>query len=222
MYVYRHIRLDKNIPFYIGVGSDSNGKYYRANAKGKNARSTHWHRVVALTAYQVEIIADNLSEKEALEKEKEFIALYKRVNDGGTLVNHTLGGEGILGHKHSGEARAKISRALAVRETTLETRLKRSRHMSARTISSETRDKMSKSHTGMTRSFESLVKHAMATKKYDCLINLEDGIFYDTAVEAARAYNINMRNLSRRQKGLGPLRKLGYEEAERQVLETLS
>jgi hypothetical protein len=34
-YVYRHIRLDKNEPFYIGVGSDSN--YSRAFTK----RSSH-------------------------------------------------------------------------------------------------------------------------------------------------------------------------------------
>jgi hypothetical protein len=26
-YIYRHIRLDKNEPFYIGIGSDDKGKY---------------------------------------------------------------------------------------------------------------------------------------------------------------------------------------------------
>lgn len=26
-YVYRHIRLDKNEPFYIGIGKDEGGKY---------------------------------------------------------------------------------------------------------------------------------------------------------------------------------------------------
>ena len=32
-YIYRHIRLDKNEPFYIGIGSDVEGKYKRANRK---------------------------------------------------------------------------------------------------------------------------------------------------------------------------------------------
>lgn len=31
-YVYRHIRLDKNQPFYIGIGSDTDGRYHRANS----------------------------------------------------------------------------------------------------------------------------------------------------------------------------------------------
>lgn len=34
-YVYRHIRLDKNEVFYIGIGSDDKGHYYRANSKNK-------------------------------------------------------------------------------------------------------------------------------------------------------------------------------------------
>lgn len=38
-YVYRHIRLDKNEPFYIGIGSDN--KYSRA--KQKTGRNDRWH-----------------------------------------------------------------------------------------------------------------------------------------------------------------------------------
>ena len=33
-YVYRHIRLDKNEPFYIGIGKDDSGEYKRANHIG--------------------------------------------------------------------------------------------------------------------------------------------------------------------------------------------
>ena len=36
-YVYRHIRLDKNEPFYIGIGSDKT--YKRANARYKGDRN---------------------------------------------------------------------------------------------------------------------------------------------------------------------------------------
>ena len=40
-YVYRHIRLDKNEPFYIGIGSDANysrsrGRLFYINKKNKN------------------------------------------------------------------------------------------------------------------------------------------------------------------------------------------
>ncbi len=47
-YVYRHIRLDKNVPFYIGIGkSDLN--YNRASSN-KN-RNPYWHHIVNQTEY---------------------------------------------------------------------------------------------------------------------------------------------------------------------------
>ena len=39
-YVYRHIRLDTNQPFYIGIGSDKN--YFRANQKTSSKRNSYW------------------------------------------------------------------------------------------------------------------------------------------------------------------------------------
>src|SRR6478735_8461687 len=92
-YVYRHIRLDKNQPFYIGIGNDDN--YARANTiKGRNL---HWKRIVDKTNYDIEILIDGISWELACQKEIEFISIYKRVKDGGTLCNITLGGEGKLG-----------------------------------------------------------------------------------------------------------------------------
>jgi len=92
-YVYRHIRLDKNEPFYIGIGGDDD--YVRANeVRGRNK---YWHNIVKLTNYEVEILIDNISWDDACEKEIEFISLYKRKKDGGPLANLTLGGEGQLG-----------------------------------------------------------------------------------------------------------------------------
>jgi hypothetical protein len=92
-YVYRHIRLDKNIPFYIGIGSDDN--YSRANAKV--GRNRYWKNIISKSAYEVEIIFDEINWDDACKKEIEFIALYKRNKDGGSLTNITLGGEGQLG-----------------------------------------------------------------------------------------------------------------------------
>lgn len=96
-YVYRHIRLDKNIPFYIGIGSDDKGKYKRAYDNGPTSRNKYWNNIISKTEYDIEIILDNLTWDEACQKEIEFIALYKRKRDGGTLANLTLGGEGQVG-----------------------------------------------------------------------------------------------------------------------------
>lgn len=91
-YVYRHIRQDKNIPFYIGVGlSDDN--YFRAYQKSKTKRSKYWHNI-SKNGYDVEILMDGLTKEEAFEKEKEFIKIYGRSNNRtGILCNLTDGGE---------------------------------------------------------------------------------------------------------------------------------
>lgn len=96
-YVYRHIRLDKNVPFYIGIGSDDKGEYKRAHDNGLRSRNKYWNNIVAKTDYDIEIILDDLTWEDACRKEVEFIALYKRHKDGGTLANLTLGGEGQVG-----------------------------------------------------------------------------------------------------------------------------
>jgi hypothetical protein len=103
-YLYRHIRLDKQEVFYLGIGSDEN--YERANST--NNRNQYWHNI-AKNGYEVEIVLDNLTWEEACEKEKELIKLYGRKDlNEGTLVNMTDGGEGILGLKHTEETVKKI------------------------------------------------------------------------------------------------------------------
>ncbi len=93
-YLYRHIRLDKNEPFYVGIGSDSD--YKRANAK--KGRNKHWKNIVNLSSYEVEILLDNITWDDACIKEIEFITLYGRVDlNKGPLVNMTNGGEGQYG-----------------------------------------------------------------------------------------------------------------------------
>ena len=70
-YVYRHIRLDKNEPFYIGIGSDV--KYTRANELRIKRRNPLWNRIFCKTKIEVEIILDNLTWQDACKKEIEFI-----------------------------------------------------------------------------------------------------------------------------------------------------
>jgi len=105
-YVYRHIRLDKGVVFYVGIGSDE--KYERS--KTTKNRNKYWHNIVKSTPYEVEIMLDDLTWEEACEKEKEFIKLYGRKDlKEGTLVNMTDGGEGAKGVIVSEKTRQKIS-----------------------------------------------------------------------------------------------------------------
>jgi len=107
-YVYRHIRLDTNQVFYIGIGSSP---YYK-RAKSKLDRNDFWKRIVNKTDYKVEILFDDLTKEEAIEKEIEFIALYGRSNLGkGTLCNLTNGGEGTNTLILSDASRAKMSKS---------------------------------------------------------------------------------------------------------------
>ena len=105
-YIYRHIRLDKNEPFYIGIGSDN--AYKRAYST--DSRNKHWQNITNKYPYEVDILLDNISTVDAKLKEIEFIKLYKRRLDGGTLCNITLGGEGANGLVRTKENKDKLSK----------------------------------------------------------------------------------------------------------------
>jgi hypothetical protein len=114
-YLYRHIRLDKNEPFYIGIGSSEktanteNRKYRRALATEN--RNQIWNRIVAKTENKVQIILESDNYEFIKEKEIEFIKLYGQINNNtGTLANITQGGEGNLGVKFTQERKDKIGK----------------------------------------------------------------------------------------------------------------
>ena len=99
--LYRHIRLDKNVPFYVGIGDSEKRAYNKIN------RTKIWKNI-SKRGYEVEILFRDLTWEQAIEKEKEFIALYGRRDLGlGPLVNLTDGGEGAIGYRHSEEVKKK-------------------------------------------------------------------------------------------------------------------
>jgi len=74
-YIYRHIRLDKNEPFYIGI-SKSNINYKRAF--NTTARNSFWKNIVSKTEYEVEILLESDDYEFIKQKEVEFLSLYGR------------------------------------------------------------------------------------------------------------------------------------------------
>ncbi|MBC7088669.1 MAG: hypothetical protein H5T96_09440, partial [Tissierellales bacterium] len=133
-YLYRHIRLDKNEPFYVGIGTkqrNSHNSFISEYKRGfsKRNRSKYWKNIINKTKYEVEILVESDDYDFIKEKEIEFITLHGRRDLGkGTLVNMTDGGDGIIniiyteerkrkavnsrkGYTHSEETRRKISKA---------------------------------------------------------------------------------------------------------------
>lgn len=115
-YLYRHIRLDKNEPFYIGISSmqsDNNSGY--ARAERMTNRNHIWNNIYNACGnkVKVEILYETESKEEILRKENEFILLYGRKNLGsGSLANLTDGGLGAVGCVYTEERRKKQSETL--------------------------------------------------------------------------------------------------------------
>lgn len=103
-YLYRHVRVDKNEPFYIGIGTRQRGHneksiYLRAYTKAN--RSSFWKNIVNKTKYDIEIIYETDSISKIKQKEIEFIGLYRRKEHGGILCNMTDGGDGLTTSKNA-------------------------------------------------------------------------------------------------------------------------
>lgn len=109
-YLYRHIRIDKNEPFYIGIGTKSNrvrpnirSEYRRAYYIDRKGSSI-WNNIAGKTDYEVQIMLESDNYDFIKQKEIEFIKLYGRINIGtGCLANMTNGGDGTIGHIKSEE-----------------------------------------------------------------------------------------------------------------------
>lgn len=144
-YVYRHIRLDKNEPFYIGIGSDMTNK--RANERAR--RSELWKKIVAKSDYEIEILMDDITFDEAKSKEIEFIKLYGRIDLGnGTLANLTDGGDGLINRIFTPEHRRKLSLSQIGRKLSEEQKDKLRKYRIGIPNSPEARSKISKANKG--------------------------------------------------------------------------
>ena len=146
-YVYTHHRATDGAIFYVGKGT-------RGRAYKTHGRNLHWKRVVAKHGYYVTIVADGLTESDALSKEIALIAeLGKTI-----LCNMTDGGEGMSGHKHSIETKRKQSDS-AKQVVRSEARLTKLKLINVgRTASSATKLKMSDARKGYAHPPEAIEK----------------------------------------------------------------
>lgn len=99
-YVYRHIRLDTNTPFYVGKGK---GNRYRETGK----RNTYWKKIVTKHGLKAEIVASGLSESEAFALEIALIRTYRAFQM--AEANFADGGQGASGVRMSPENLLKLS-----------------------------------------------------------------------------------------------------------------
>jgi len=145
-YTYLHCKPD-GTPFYVGKGCCSiNGRERSHHFKNRG----EYHNRVTKKYGKENILVFVFpcgSEAQALSDERQQIAQLR--SEGYKLCNHTDGGEGLKGFKHSDETRAKISAA-------------------AKNISDETRKKMSISHKGKILPVAQKLKISIANKGKIC------------------------------------------------------
>ena len=167
-YIYRHIRLDKNEPFYIGFGtkrknfSSYTSEYERAFVKLR--RSNHWKNIINITNYQIDILYESNNIDEIKLKEIEFIKLYGR-HPFGSLVNLTEGGDGINNPTSETRNRMSISAKNRIRKPVSEEtkqkisiKLHGNTNFKNRVFTDEYRKKLSDSKKQYKHSEETLLK----------------------------------------------------------------
>jgi hypothetical protein len=181
-YLYRHIRLDKNEPFYIGIGTvrktpkTLKSKYDRAYNKHETGRNIVWHRITSITDYEIEIIFETDNKELIKEKEREFIKMYGIINEGGILCNMTYGGDGVNGWIPNEEIREKMS---SKKKGKLNPNY-------GKPLSESHRLKIKQSNLGRKLSPESCERVRAGnwcSKKVFCVSN---GIIYDSAAHAGK------------------------------------
>jgi hypothetical protein len=203
-YLYRHIRLDNNIPFYIGIGTKNNrnhpnifSEYCRAYSK--TDRCTFWKNIINKTNYRVEILLESNDYEFIKRKEIEFIALYGRRNlKLGPLVNLTNGGDGSNGYIPSEITRKNHSIRMTGRIQSEEEKIKRNKSREGYNHSEETKKKISEAHKGKPINIE----HYNKLLQGQILSNSKSVLQYDpygnfirewiSATEATKHMKVNM------------------------------
>lgn len=113
-YVYVLIDPRDDQPFYVGKGK-GNRLYHHLKESQLKKKSHKNNKIIQIHAsgYGVTIkkVKENLTEKEAIDLERQLIAKYgRRDNQTGILTNNTDGGEGVSGYVYSDKQKQERSK----------------------------------------------------------------------------------------------------------------
>lgn len=181
-YLYRHIRLDKNEVFYIGIGklaknaklTSIESEYYR-RAYSKTSRNRYWKNIIKSSDYEVEVLLDSDSRNFIKQKEREFIKLYGRRDlKLGTLVNMTDGGEGKEGVINSKITISKMSES-AKKNITKERKIQLLRQLEK---NHSTRGKFGKNHYNSIKVYQYSLNNSLI-KEWDSLMDIKRELGYN-------------------------------------------
>lgn len=204
--LYRHIKPNGEI-FYIGIGSFK-------RAYSKDYRNKHWIHVVNKYGYEVQVLKTGLTWNEAVELEILLISHYGRRDLGiGTLVNLTDGGEGAVGVVRTDEQK-KMYGSWNIGRKPTEEHLQKNREANSgeknafygKRHSPETLEQIRQKLTGKKASGETraLLRSQRTSDKHSAsklVLDTSTGIFFDSAKDAAKAYNISHSTLKSRLNG---------------------
>lgn len=104
-YVYIHRNPITKEIFYVGLGYGSRAWNQWAG------RNKFWNNYVNKHGFEVEILVNNITRKQAEEIEIEYISKLGRrqIDENGILVNRSLGGDGSKGYTHTEEYKKEMS-----------------------------------------------------------------------------------------------------------------
>jgi hypothetical protein len=191
-----------NIPRYAGKGQEKRA-WCHLKKRCDNKTLKGWLKNLKEQNLQpiIEVIPA-LDEDHALFLEECFIKIFGRIDKGtGTLFNHTDGGEGVSGYRHTLESKEKIRKTSIDRKyppMSKEQKEYLSKINMGKKLSEETCLKMSRTRTGKSRPE---IKNRPRTEKE--LINLKSmtekvkikvevfGIIYSSVRDAAKAIGVH-------------------------------
>lgn len=182
--VYKHIRLDTNEVFYIGIGTNR-------RAYEKRDRNRHWNNIVKKAGYSIEITHKNITREEAVSIEKYLIAFYGRADLGlGGLVNMTDGGDG--GNNQSEETKKLRSEIMSGDRN----------HRYGKTLSDENKKLLSELWKGRVFSEDTRIKLGKSKKgntyRAKMVIDIDTGTVYNSVTEASVAIGQSAPTLSQK------------------------
>lgn len=207
-YIYRHIRPDNNEVFYIGKGSTVS-KSNAIRHLEKHGRNKWWKAIVAKNngEFKSEVIFYCHTEDEVNKKEIEFIALYGRKANGGTLCNLTNGADGSLGLIVSQETREKLSKKLSgknhpnwgkklsgeICRKKSESMRSSNKNLRGKKLPDKWREKIRQSKIGELN--HRYGRRGQETPNARYVLNEVNGIFYESVTEASESVGIKMKTL---------------------------